>query len=164
MLRDYLSRIGIIILVSSDIVAAFLATGNLMSVFLVIAVLVVGVAALFFFDFLSLHAIPVQKCRSIEGNRLVKDFEAIKRKYESANKQCPKIKLYINPSPTRNAFSLGNKITVTRGLMEENDSVIQAVLSHELSHTLHYDSHFSALLQVNILAVSYTHLTLPTKA
>ena len=52
MLRDYLSRIGIIILVSSDIVAAFLATGNLMSVFLVIAVLVVGVAALFFFDFL----------------------------------------------------------------------------------------------------------------
>lgn len=152
MLRDFLSRIGIIILVSSDIVAAFLATGNLMSVFLVIAVLVVGVAALFFFDFLSLHAIPVQKCRSIEGNRLVKDFEAIKRKYESANKQCPKIKLYINPSPTRNAFSLGKKITVTRGLMEENDSVIQAVLSHELAHTLHYDAYFSALLQVNILA------------
>ena len=153
MLRDYLSRIGIIILVSSDIVAAFLATGNLMSVFLVIAVLVVGVAALFFFDFLSLRAIPVQKYRSIEGNRLVKDFETIKRKYESANKRCPKVKLYINPSPTRNAFSLGNKITITRGLMEENDSVIQAVLSHELAHTLHYDSYFSVLLQVNILAV-----------
>lgn len=148
--RNVLSRIGFVILAVADLIFAYAATGTLLAIPVTAALLTIGIAILFLLSLLTLHARPLSQCRSMDANRLIRNFEIVKQKLQNNCGRCPNIKLYISRSPSRNAFSLGNRIILTEGMMQESDMVLQAVLIHELAHTMHYDSHFSSLLQCNL--------------
>lgn len=150
-LRNFLSRIGFVILAVGDLIFAYAVTGTLLAIPVTAVLLLIGMAVSFFLSLMTLQARPLSQCRSVDANRLTRNFNTIKQKLQNNGKRCPHIKLYISNSLSRNAFSLGNRIILTKGMMQENDMVLQAVLIHELGHTLHYDSYFSYILQFNII-------------
>lgn len=148
--RNFLSRIGFVILAAGDLIFAYAATGTLLAIPVTAVLLLIGIAILFFLALLNLQARPLSQCRSMDANRLLRNFAIVKQKLQNSGGHCPNVKLYISRSPSRNAFSLGNHIIFTEGMMQESDMVLQAVIVHELGHTLHYDSYFSSLLQCNL--------------
>ena len=145
--RNFLSRIGFVILAAGDLIFAYAATGTLLAIPVTAVLLLIGIAIL---ALLNLQARPLSQCRSMDANRLLRNFAIVKQKLQNSGGHCPNVKLYISRSPSRNAFSLGNHIIFTEGMMQESDMVLQAVIVHELGHTLHYDSYFSSLLQCNL--------------
>ena len=81
--------------------------------------------------------------------------------------------VYLLEEPAINAFAAGLRpqnavIGVTRGAIEKlSRDELQGVIAHEFSHILHGDMRLNTRLVAvlhGILPVSYTHLTLPTKA
>lgn len=65
------------------------------------------------------------------------------------------IKLYVIPSDEINAFSYGiHSIAVTRGTLNVCDEMtLNAVLSHEISHSIHLDSFFNRIIFGNIILI-----------
>lgn len=68
-------------------------------------------------------------------------------------KKLSKIKLFIIDNDDINAFALPNCIFIERAFLyryQNNDDIIKAVLSHELSHILRKDCYLKSLFYVNI--------------
>lgn len=72
----------------------------------------------------------------------------------------PKPRVYIMPSPEINAFATGRNpeksvVCVTEGALKHlNDSELEAVLAHELSHIKHYDIRYVTIATVVVGMIS----------
>ncbi len=114
--------------------------------FAVLLALVLGVGSLFYSDKIALSAAQAQLVTPQDGPQAARLHGIVDRLCALAN--MPKPRVAIAPSPMLNAFATGRNsktavLVVTTGMLGAssnlNDSELEAVLAHELSHVAHKD-------------------------
>ncbi|HTT53204.1 MAG TPA: zinc metalloprotease HtpX [Streptosporangiaceae bacterium] len=138
----FVAFITILVLVLS---ATGRVSGGAIIFFAVLLGLVLGVGSLFYSDKIALSTSGAQLVTPQDGPQAARLHGIVDRLCALAN--MPKPRVAIAPSPMLNAFATGRNeksavLVVTTGLLNNpdlNDSELEAVLAHELSHVAHKD-------------------------
>lgn len=103
---------------------------------------------------LQLGAKPIMRKDHLE--RLMPLFDEVYEKSKALDPALPDdIKLFISNDNNRNAFATGRKtICLTRGLLEQSDEEIKAILGHEFGHLSNKDTDLVLLITVGNLIVT----------
>ncbi len=144
-----------LILFAADIAVVFHMTNHSFKATLIAGgIIIMAVLICSMLSFLGLKPRPVKKLRAAD-RQLV---ESALKELEMTNISLPRIRIYYNTSDNVNAFAAGfNGVVLTRGLLKHcayDSRILAAVMAHEVGHICHMDMLFSALVTVNILAVS----------
>lgn len=129
----------------------------------------VGIGLLIYLVSISIALSPIGEflvryqsgCRAITDPQVLQRMTPIFRRVESLTRQVnpglPKqIRYYMNDDTCPNAFATGRKtVCITRGLLQMEDSHIEAILGHEFGHLSHHDTDMLLVIMVGNLFVNF---------
>lgn len=147
------------ILYAADIAFIFHITNHSVKATLIASgIIIIAVLICMILSFLALRPKSVKKLRAADRRLVESALRELEISAELSNVSIPRIRTYWNSSDNVNAFAAGfNGIVLTRGLLQHcayDSRMLAAVIAHEVGHICHMDMLFSAIVTVNILAVS----------
>lgn len=148
-----------IILFAADLALVFHITNHSVKATLIAGgIIIIAVLICMGFSFIGLRPKSLKKLRKADRQAVESALQELAISAELSNISLPRISIYWNTSENINAFSAGfNGVILTRGLLKHcayDSRILAAVMAHEVGHICHMDMLFSALVTVNILAVS----------
>lgn len=148
-----------LILFAADIAVVFHITNHSVKATLIGGgIIIIAVLICIMVSFLGLRPKSVNKLRAADRQLVESALKELTISAELTNISLPRIRIYFNNSDNLNAFAAGfNGIVLTRGLLQHcayDSRMLGAILAHEIGHISHLDMLFSAIVTVNILAVS----------
>lgn len=127
----------------------------LSAVFLIIMFIYVDIGGELYGRF-SMGCRSMIDCDSDLSNKVNKSFENVKNRVELKFGCYPNIKLYYIPSEQINAFSFGrNSIGITTAAMNLDNHLIEAVLAHEIAHSIYGDMFLYRILVGNLVGAMF---------
>lgn len=97
-------------------------------------------------------ALHIEDCSPGERNRLDSALQEIYYRAESCGYKLRKCQFYVSGEHTMNAYNCLNKIVINRPVLQSAE--LEGIITHELGHLNNWDSYFSMLLSLNIMAIS----------
>lgn len=147
----YLIYIGVL-LVESIGIGTLCSSYTVASVFFTVMFLYMDCIGEFCGRF-KMRCLTLGEMSDVLGQKTLQAFEYVIKRAEIHSKLVNNIRLFYIPSDEINAYSFGRKsIAITRGAMSLDPHLIEAVLSHEVGHSINADMFFYRFLFGNLIS------------
>lgn len=104
----------------------------------------------------SMRAELIDEKSDASCRKVIQAFSVVKSKTEIQFPFSKQIRIYYIPTEEINAYSFGrNSIAITRGAMSLDSKIIEAILSHEVGHSINADMYFYRFLFGNLFTLIF---------
>ncbi|MBQ9111577.1 MAG: M48 family metalloprotease [Oscillospiraceae bacterium] len=146
-----MSRVAFVLLYILDIVGIYSVTGDVAYTAIGATGILMILAIQMSVSLLTLKAHSIKGSPYADANYLQSCMETVINRSETVGRKRRKIRLWISDNESLNCYTVGRNIIVNRSVLRLGDrTILEALLAHEYSHVLNYDSYFAALLEMNL--------------
>ena len=150
--KMYLVYVGIL-LIESTVIGVIFDSFIIAGVFACIMLLYMDVIGESYGRF-SMRCELVKENEDAQSYKVIQSFNLVKRKAEILYPSVENINLYYIPTDDINAYTFGRtSVAITSGAMSLDSHIIEAILSHELGHSINAHMFFYRFLFGNLIGI-----------